>query len=67
MSSCLTPREPDVVSIAEAAKSLSVSQSTVRRLLKCGELDLVRIGRVVRIPRKSILALLDRSGGAHVS
>jgi excisionase family DNA binding protein len=43
--------------IAEAAKILKVSKDTVRRRIKAGEIEIFRVGRVVRI-RKEVLDTL---------
>jgi excisionase family DNA binding protein len=40
--------------IAEAARILKVSKDTVRRRIKAGEIEIFRVGRVVRI-RKDVL------------
>jgi excisionase family DNA binding protein len=51
-----------VISIRDTARRLSISTSTVRRLLKRGELERVRIGRSVRILNCSIASLVARRG-----
>ncbi len=43
-----------------AASALCVSVDTVARLIRDGELDSVRIGRSVLIPREDVLALVER-------
>lgn len=40
---------------AEAAEILKVSEDTVRRMLKRGELRHRRLGRLIRIPASSLL------------
>ena len=46
--------EQESYTIAEAAKILHVSKDTVRRRIKAGELEIFRVGRVIRI-RKDVL------------
>lgn len=60
-----TATEPSslILTIADAAAELRVSQRTVRRLIARGRIEAVRIGRSVRIPRAAIAQLL-RDGGA---
>ena len=62
-SSC----RPEAVSIRIAAVLLSVSHSTVRRLLRRGDLRPVRIGRSLRVLRRSIDAIVEGRGGEHVA
>ena len=54
--------ENPVVSIRDAARRLAISTSTVRRLLKRGELERVRLGRSVRVLNRSIVSLVARGG-----
>jgi excisionase family DNA binding protein len=54
-------RDRDVVTVAEAGRRLSVSYSTVQRLIYAGELDTLRVGsRGVRVLVRSIDAYIDR-------
>lgn len=46
------------VSIKEAAKLLSVSESTVKRLIRSKQLKFKRIGRSVRVLKSSIQSYL---------
>lgn len=43
-----------LLTVREAAKLLSVSQLTIRRMISDGRLPSVRIGRLVRIPYRTI-------------
>ena len=43
-----------LMSIAETAKCLSVSTMSVRRWIKSGKLQHVRLGRSVRVPSTSV-------------
>ena len=51
---------PDILKTAQAAQALQVDEKTVRELIKRGELYAVRVGRVIRVPKKS---LIDFIGG----
>ncbi len=46
--------QADYFTISELADRWKLSQSTVRRKIKAGELATVRIGRAVRIDRSEI-------------
>jgi len=45
-------------SVAELADFLGVNQKTVRDDITAGNIRVVRIGRVIRIPRSEVLRLL---------
>lgn len=47
----------------EAAKVLSVSESTIKRQVSCGKLDAISIGRSRRVTAASIKRLLQGNGG----
>jgi excisionase family DNA binding protein len=49
----------ELYTYAEAAEMLSVSVSTVRKLVAKRNLRIVKLGRSVRIPRSEILRLID--------
>lgn len=48
----------DLLTLAEAAEALRVSQATVRRLIDGGELRAVRVGRLWRVPKAALEAYL---------
>ena len=54
----MTPTAPAAVTVAEAARRLTVCERTIRRAADEGRLKAVRIGRAVRITAASIEALL---------
>ena len=56
------PSEPLALTIHQAARRLSVSATTVRRLLARGELARVALGRSVRVLARSVEALAERGG-----
>lgn len=49
-----TPREPELISITEAARMLNVSTRTVNRLCLDGKLKAVRVGCQWRINSKAL-------------
>ncbi len=57
-----------VNTVAEVAAVLRVSKMSVYRLLKSGELESIRVGRMFRVKEKSLLAYIDRVtiGGSNI-
>lgn len=51
--------------VQSAARRLAISTSTVRRLIRCGALRTVIIGRSVRVLRQSVDELAERGGVAR--
>lgn len=51
--------EPALLRVEQVAAQLGVNRSTVFELLKRGELPVLRIGRLVRIPRKALDAWIE--------
>lgn len=51
---------PILLTVCQAAELLCVSRSTAYRLLRDGDLEVVRIGRAARVPRTSVIDLVDR-------
>jgi excisionase family DNA binding protein len=50
---------PDLLTVSETAAALRVSRSTVRRLIKIGALDAIKVSpKVVRVKRASLEELL---------
>ena len=49
-----------LLTIANVAALLQVSTKTVRRLIERGELDVIRIGRAIRIQPKALALLISR-------
>ena len=56
-SSVQNPKEPLLLTPAEAARLLSLAPRTIYALVAARQLPCVRFGRSVRIPRKAVLAL----------
>lgn len=46
---------------AEVAKTLSVSDITVHRLINKGEIQTLKVGRAMRIPEESLKEYVDRN------
>ena len=54
---------PEMLRVSEAADVLGVSQQTVRRYIKNGEFEVIRVGdRGVKIPKESLIEYLE----AHI-
>jgi len=49
-----------LLTIQEAAKRLSLSESKVYRMTIAGELDSIHIGRAVRVPEKALQDLVNQ-------
>lgn len=55
------PTDPELYTVREAARILSISRTAVYTLIGRGELETVYpIGRALRVTRGSLVALLDR-------
>ena len=46
---------PDVLDVKQVSQLLSVSTKTVYRLLRNGDLDSLKIGRVFRVPKVNVM------------
>lgn len=57
--------EPQAYSLAEVATKLRMSQRTVRRLIQTGQLKMKQIGRLKRIPSKSLEEFMDADAVAE--
>lgn len=61
-------REHALLTVAETARMLRVSEMTVRRACDAGDLPAIRLGRARRIPREYIQRLLDEAAdGANIA
>lgn len=59
--------EHPLLTVAEAARMLRISEMTVRRACDAGDLPFIRFGRARRISRGFVQRLLDEAaGGAEV-
>lgn len=50
---------PAALRVEDAARLLDCNPDTVRKLIRNGALASVRVGRLLRIPRHSLVALLE--------
>lgn len=55
-------KSADLLTVAQTAKLLAISERSVWRLLATGTLRRVRIGRAVRVRHVDIHALVERGG-----
>lgn len=53
--------QDEFMTVTEVAEAMRVSKMSVYRLAQEGDLDAVRFGRVIRIPRQSFRSYLDRN------
>lgn len=50
---------PDVITIKQLAEFLQVSEITIKRAIKAGDLKALKVGRSVRIEKESVLEWLE--------
>lgn len=60
MSSTLA--QPIAYTIRECAEALRISERTVRRAIAAGKLQVIRVGRLVRVPAESLRQFVERLG-----
>lgn len=53
--------EDKLLTILDLVNRLSISRMTVNRMIKRGDLDVIKIGKSVRIPESSLNRLIDSS------
>ena len=51
--------KPPFLSVDDVSQILSVTPRTIRRLIKAGDLDAIRIGRLIRIPKDKLVEYLE--------
>ena len=56
-----TGSDPLLLTVPEAARLLRLGRNTVYELVACHKLPALRFGRVIRIPRASLEALVERA------
>lgn len=56
----LLEKYPLVLSAEEVASILGVTTKTVRKLVNVGELNGIKIGRLIRIPKDRLIEYLER-------
>lgn len=59
------PELKPLSTVPEIAEFLSCSERTVRGLISSGEIECVRVGRLVRVTRDAVLAFLANGGTSH--
>lgn len=55
-----TTMEPELLTVSEAAQLLRLSRSHTYDLIREGSLPVVYFGRSVRVPRRALLAWVER-------
>ena len=53
----------EVLKVEEAAALMRVTKNTAYELIAKGEIPSVRLGRLIRVPRRALLAMLEGKGG----
>jgi len=59
-----TEQSPLAIGIKEAARLLSVSTGTIRNQIRTGDLQVIHVGRSVRIPTEAVEKFVDAGGSA---
>lgn len=54
----LLKKYPAVLTISEVAEILSITPATVRRHIKMNDLPHLKVGRLIRIPKDSLISYL---------
>lgn len=49
---------PPVLSVDEVASILGVTGKTIRHLIKAGDIDSIKVGRLIRIPKDRLIEYL---------
>ena len=55
--------EKNYLTVADFAKALDVSASTVRNWIRAGKVDAIQIGRTIRIPKTELDRVTGSSSG----
>lgn len=51
---------PPVLSVNEVAHILGISAKTVRQLIKTGDINGIRVGKLIKVPRNRLIDYLER-------
>lgn len=51
---------PDIVSVKQMQEMLQIGKNTAYNLINSGQIKVVKIGRVFKIPKKNIIQFLDK-------
>ena len=57
---CLNEKESDIMTVDDFMEYLSVGKTTAYKILKSGKIKTVRIGRLYRIPKKSVDEYIEK-------
>lgn len=58
---------PPVLTVAEAAEFLRVNKKLIYRLVRSGEIECLRLGSSIRIPRHAIEVMLEPTTEPHAT
>jgi len=48
-----------MVTVQEAARLLGVSECLIREMIKRNEIPIVRLGRLIRVPKAKLMAMIN--------
>ncbi len=51
---------PPVLSVNEVAHILGISAKTVRQLIKTGDINGIRVGKLIKVPKNRLIDYLER-------
>ena len=51
---------PPVLSVDEVAEILGVTGKTIRHLIRAGDIDCIKVGRLIRIPKDRLVEYIDK-------
>ena len=58
---CINDNESDIMTVDGLMEYLSIGKTTAYKLLKSGKIKVVRIGKLYRIPKKSVDEYIEKS------
>lgn len=59
-------RMPELLTVTEVAEVLRICKMTIYRAAKEGELDSIRVGRSIRVPREAVVTYLKQGYRSNV-
>lgn len=51
---------PPVLSVNEVAHILGISSKTARQLIKTGDINGIRVGKLIKVPKNRLIDYLER-------
>ena len=51
---------PDIVGLNELKEMLGIGRNTALRIVHSGELNYFRIGKIIKIPKTSVIAYVEK-------